>query len=236
METLHVKRTCRYLPLVFALLCCTQLASAQSAFDINMGFGYVQDKASSTQLDQALLPCTVDDLYPPCVSTPALSGFMLGFGGDLMLWKKLGVGANVDIQPAQQTYVNLNSQAAASGLNTLSLNSRLTLYDFNGIYEPVNTKKVALKLKAGIGGANLKFYESGSSTNSVVGNQNISQYYASSNHFQVHGGVGVQIYITEHMFIRPEFNIYYVPNMTQQFGSNLVKEAMAWIGYSWGDR
>jgi len=231
-----VKRISRYLPLLLALFCCMQYASAQSGFDINLGFGGIHDKANSGQIDQALLPCTgAGDPYGPCVSTPALNGFMMGFGGDLMLWKKFGVGAEVAFQPAKQDYVNLNASAGSQGLTGLTLQSRVTLYDFDGIYEPVNTKKVALKLKGGIGGANIKFYESGSSTNSVIGNQNFSQYYASANHFNVHGGIGVQIYLTDHVFVRPEFDVHYVPNLTQ-FGSNVIVEGMAWIGYSWGDR
>ena len=75
----------------------------------------------------------------------------------------------------------------------------------------------------------------GSSTNAVIGSQNFSQYYASANHFNVHGGVGVQIYLTDHIFVRPEFDIHYVPNLTQ-FGSNVILEGMVWVGYSWGDR
>jgi hypothetical protein len=216
------------------LFCSIQLASAQSAFDLNLGVGAIQDKAASGQVDQELNPCTTGDPYGPCVSTPSLSGATIGFGGDLMLWKKFGVGAEVAFQPAKQTYVNLNASAAASGLNTLAVQSRMTLFDFNGIYEPVNTKKVALKLEGGIGGANLKFYESGSSS-SVLGSQNSSQYLASTNHFQVHGGVGVQIYLTDHIFVRPQFDVHYVRNLTQ-FGSSLVTSEMVWLGYDWGDR
>ncbi len=230
-----MRRISRYLPLLLLLFCYIPFASAQSGFDINIGFGGVHDKANSGQIDQALNPCTAGDLYPPCVSTPALSGFMMGFGGDLMLWKKFGVGAEVAFQPGKQDYVDLNSSAASAGLNSLKLQSRVTLFDFDGIYAPVNTKKAVLKLKGGIGGANIKFYESGSATNSVIGSQNYTQYYASSNHFNVHGGIGVQIYLTEHVFIRPEFDIHYVPNLTQ-FGSNVIVQGMAWIGYSWGDR
>ena len=229
-----MRRIFRYLPLLFVSFCGIQLASAQSAFDLNLGFGAIQDKAASGQVDQELNPCTTGDLYGPCVSTPALSGFMMGFGGDLILWKKFGVGAEVAFQPAKETYVNLNASAAASGLNSLAVTSRMTLFDFNGIYEPVNTKKVGVKLEGGIGAANLKFYESGSSS-SVLGSQSSSQYFGSANHFQVHGGVGVQIYVTEHVFIRPEFDVHYVRNLTQ-FGSNIVTAEMVWLGYSWGDR
>jgi len=229
-----VRRISRYLPLPFVLFCCIQFASAQSAFDLNLGVGAVQDKAASGQVDQNLNLCTTGDPYGPCVSTPALSGATIGVGGDLMLWKRFGIGAEVAIQPAKETYVNLNASAAASGLNALAVQSRMTLFDVNGIFQPVNTKKVAVKLEGGIGGANLKFYEAGSSS-SVLGSQNSSQYISSANHFQVHGGVGVQIYVTDHIFIRPEFDVHYVRNLTE-FGSSVVTSEMVWLGYSWGDR
>ncbi len=230
-----MRRISRYLPLLFVLFCCIQFASAQSAFDINLGFGAIQDKASSSMVDQNLQTCVTNDPAPPCVSTPSLSGFMLGFGGDLMLWKKFGVGAEVAFQPAKETYVDLNASAAANGLSGLAVQSRMTLFDINGIYEPVNTKKVSLKLEGGIGVANLKFYES-SSSSSVLGNQSSSQFFQSSNHFNVHAGVGVQIYVTDHIFIRPQFDIHYVRNLNLQFGSNIVTQEMVWLGYSWGDR
>jgi len=229
-----VRRISRYLPLLFVLLCSIPFASAQSAFDLNIGFGAAFDKASSVQVDQNLNTCPNSALAPPCVSTPSLSAFMLGFGGDLMLKPKFGIGVEAAFQPGKQTYVNLNSSAAAAGLNSLAIQSRMTLYDFNGIFQPVSTKKVAVKVQAGVGGANLKFYEAGSSS-SALGGVNQSQYFQSSNHFQVHGGVGVDIFITDHIFIRPEFDIHYVPNLTQ-FGSNMVMTGMAWVGYSWGDR
>ena len=229
-----MRRISRYLPLLSVLFCGVQFASAQSAFNLNLGVGAIQDKASAGQVDQTLNTCTTGDLYGPCVSSPALSGATIGVGGDVMLWKKFGIGAEAAFQPAKQTYVNLNASAAASGLNSLAVQSRMTLFDVNGIYQPVNTKRAAFKLEGGIGGANLKFYESGSSS-SVLGNQNSSQYLASTNHFQVHGGVGVEIYLTDHIFIRPQFDVHYVRNLTQ-FGSNLVKTEMVWLGYNWGDR
>ena len=86
------------------------------------------------------------------------------------------------------------SSGAGGPAFTEKLQSRLTLYDFNGIFQPIKTKRASVKLSGGIGGANVKFYDSGSSTSGLLGTQNFSQYFASSNHFQVHGGVGVQIY------------------------------------------
>lgn len=222
----------RYLPLVAVLLFSMSLVHAQSGVDIAVGFGAIQDKAASGQVDQNLQPCTVNDIAPPCVSTPSLNTFMIGINGDLMLWKKFGVGAEVNFEPSKQNYINLNASAAANGLNSLSVQSRMTLYDFNGIFQPVKSKRAGLKLEGGIGGANLKFYQGGSSS-SVLGSQNFSQYFQSSNHFQVHGGAGVQIYLTDHMFIRPQFDVHYVHNLTE-FGRNVVTEETVWIGYSFG--
>ena len=233
-----MRRISHYLPLLFVLPCCIPLASAQSAFDLNIGFGAIHDSANSTQVDQNLNPCTTAGGYvpaTPCVSTPALSGFMLGFGGDLMLKKKFGVGMEVAFQPGKQTYVpNLSTLAAYYGVQTFEIQSRMTLYDFNGIYQPISTKKFAVKLQGGIGGANLKFYENTSST-SVLGNSNQSQYAQSSNHLNVHAGVGVDVFVTDHIYIRPQFDLHYVPNLTQ-FGSSAVIDGMVWVGYSWGDR
>jgi hypothetical protein len=229
-----VRRFSRYLLVLPLLIFSISIANAQSAFDFNVGFGAIQDSAASGQLNQALLPCSgPNDIYGPCVSTPALSGFMLGFGGDLMLWKHFGVGAEISLQPAKQNYANLNASAAASGLTTESIQSRMTLYDFDAIAQPISSKKVSLKIKGGFGGANLKFYQSGSATNALF-NQNYSQYFGSSNHLQIHGGLGVQIYLTEHIFVRPEFDIHWVRNLTE-YGRETVTQEMVWLGYSWGE-
>jgi opacity protein-like surface antigen len=230
-----VRRFFRYLPLLVLLTFCVSFANAQSGLDLNIGFGAVQDKASPTGIDQnTLLGCT-----PPgsgtCSATPSLSGFMLGFGMDLMLWKHLGAGFEVNLQPGKQNYANLQPQIVSIGQPGISLQSRVTFYDFNAIAEPVNTKKALIKLEGGIGGANIKFYETGSTTDALVGSSTFTQYYGSSNHFQIHAGAGVQIYVTDHIFVRPQFDIHWVNNLSQ-FGSNLVKEETVWLGYSWGDR
>ena len=227
-----MKRFCRFLSLVVVLLGCIPLVHAQAGFDIAVGFGAIQDSASKTQIDQALQACTPNDPYGPCVSTGSLNAFGMGVKGDLMLWKHFGLGADAVFQPAKKDYVNLNASAAAQGLSTYSLQTRMTLYDFNGILQPIKTKKAGLRITGGIGGANLKFYQTGSAS-SFIGTQNFSQYIQSSNHFQVHGGVGVQLYLTEHVFIRPEFNVYYVHNLTE-FGHNLVTQELVYIGYTLG--
>ena len=56
----------------------------------------------------------------------------------------------------------------------------------------------------------------------------------SATHFQIHFGVGVQIPFKEHFFIRPQFDLHYVPNLTDQYGSDLVPEATIAVGYHFG--
>jgi hypothetical protein len=159
---------------------------------------------------------------------------MLGFGGNLMLWKHFGVGAEVSVEPSKQNYLAIPAVVAESeGVNSIEFQSRATFYDFNGIYQPVKSKRAALDISGGVGGANIKLYENASSSTSLLGNQSQSQFAGSFNHFQVHGGVGVQIYVTDHFFIRPQFDIHYVPNLTQ-WGSKVVTQEMVWVGYSFG--
>jgi len=61
----------------------------------------------------------------------------------------------------------------------------------------------------------------------------------SANHFDIHVGVGLSIYVSEHFFIRPQFDLHYAPGLggvNNQFNSNLVPAGMVWVGYSFGDR
>lgn len=139
-----------------------------------------------------------------------------------MFQKHFGVGAEVNLQPAKSDYGPLQY--------------RETFYDFNGIYAPINEKRVTLQLQGGIGAARTGF---SFSQNSCVGTavcSNVSQPVGNASHFQVHTGVGVQFFLTQHLFIRPQFDLHYVPNLTQQFGSNAVPEGTIWVGYSFGER
>jgi hypothetical protein len=232
-----VKRTFRYLPLLLASASCIPYAAAQSTFDFNMGFGAVQDKSSSSGIDEnpvsGIFFSCQQSTDPTCIKTSNLSGFMLGFGGNLMLWKHFGVGANVSFQLPQQTYAVFQQQNVSTQTPGISIKTRMTLYDFDGIVQPYRSKKLGLQFIGGIGGANLKFYEAESATDVLSGSSNVSEYFESANHFQVHGGVGVQLYVTDHFFLRPQFDAYYVNNLNQ-FGSKLVTQEAVWVGYSFG--
>lgn len=227
-----MKRIFRYLPLLVASASCVPFAAAQSTFDVSVGFGAVQDKAATVGLDNTTLNnCTLGS-STTCTSTPALSGFILGFNGNLMLWKHFGAGVEYVLQPGKQNYLAL-PVVAGQGLTSDEIQSRTTFYDFNGIVQPYKSKKASIDIAGGIGGANIKFYENQSASTSLLGNQSFNQFAGSSNHFQIHAGAGVQIYLTDKLFIRPQFDIHYVPNLNQ-WGSKIVTQEMVWIGYSFG--
>jgi hypothetical protein len=233
-EISDVKRICRYLPLTFLLLCGLKLATAQSLIDVNLGFGSAHDKASTTGIDQNTYgSCALT--ASTCSATTGLGGFFLGLGANMMLWKHFGVGVDATLQPGKTTFATIPASLVL-GTPTSTLQFRETFYDFNGIYQPVNTKKATLQLIGGIGGANTKFYESYVASGSPLGGTNTSQYASSANHFQIHAGAGVQIYLTDHVYIRPQFDFHYVPNFTEQFGSSAAIQGMVWIGYTMGDR
>ncbi|MBZ5586433.1 MAG: outer membrane beta-barrel protein [Acidobacteriia bacterium] len=228
-----MKRVFRFLSLPVLLLCCFQFANAQSLIDFNIGFGAAQNKASTTGIDQLTFgSCTPG---PGCSTTSKLSSFFLGVGANLMLWKHAGFGMDATLQPGKPTYAQIPGNAAV-GFGPTTIQSRVTFYDFNGIYQPVNTKKATLQLVGGFGGANTRFYTNYVASGSPLGSSNFSQYASSANHFQVHGGVGVQIYVTDKVFVRPQIDIRYVPNFTEQFGRNSVFQEMVWVGYTIGDR
>jgi hypothetical protein len=221
-------RLTRYaLPFLFLMPVCVPFASAQSSLDVNMGFGTARVGASGGGIDNlqsanAFGTCAPSSGDPNCQATPALGNFFLGLGGDVMFRKHFGAGVEFNVQPTKSDYGPLQYRQA--------------FYDFNGIYAPVNEKHVQLQLQGGIGAARTSF---SFTQNSCVGTavcSTTSQPVGNSTHFQVHMGIGLELFVTEHVFIRPQFDLRYVPNLNQQFGSNLVPQGMVWVGYSFGDR
>ena len=221
-----MKRTLRYLPLLSLLLFQIPYASAQSSFDLNLGFGtsHVKGIGAIDNINSTTNPfgiCTIGAADPNCAKGPDLGGFFLGVGGDVMLTKHYGIGVEAAFQPGKSDYAGLQY--------------RQTFYDVNGIFAPVNQKKVMVQLLGGLGGAKTSFsFTQNCAGIAVCSSQ--SQPVLNTNHFQIHAGIGVQIFVSEHVFIRPQFDLHYVPNFTDQFGSNVAPSGTVWIGYSFGDR
>ena len=215
-------RMWRYLPLLF----CPLLAHAQSALDVNVNFGSAFDSATGLGIENlnsanALGGCLPSSADAFCQPTPKLNGFFLGFGGDIMFRQRLGMGAEINFQPVHQDYGPLKS--------------RQSFIDVNGIYEPLITKRAIVQLQAGLGSAKTSFTIA---QNACVGTAVCTNQVASlgsANHFQLHFGAGLQIALTDRFFVRPQFDLHYVPNFTDQFGSNWVPAATVAVGYHFGE-
>jgi hypothetical protein len=201
------------------MLVIVPFARGQAGVDIAIGGGAFHDKANSGGIDSSSgLSCTPGSATT-CESLPALSGFFLGFGGDVMFKQKFGVGFDATFQPNRPSYGPANY--------------RETFYDVDGVYQPISQKRFALQLQAGIGAARTSLSEN---ISQCVGTSCTTQSepILNANHFQVHFAAGVSIFITEHIFIRPQFDLHYVPGFTNQFGSNLVPGGTIWVGYNLG--
>lgn len=217
-----MKHIWRYLLVLSLLFLLIPFADAQTSGDFNIGFGTAHVKSNGKGIDNSTFySCTPgESLY--CHPNPGLNGFLLGFGGDVMLSKRFGFGGEVSFLPSRGNYGPLQF--------------RQTFYDFNGILAPVSSKRATLKLMGGIGGAKTGFSYNASSCVGTAICTNSNESIGSSNHFQLHAGVGVEIYLTEHLFIRPQFDLRYIPNFTDQFGSNVVPGGMFWIGFRTSSR
>jgi len=224
-----VKRIYTYLPLVL-LLACAPLARAQGSFDLALGFGTQHAKATGSGIDENTFePCLPSSSDTTCQATPALGGLFMGFEGDAMLNKHIGFGGELNFQPSKGNYGPIQS--------------RELFYDFNGLYAPINRKNVQFRIEAGVGGAHFgTSYTSSSCVGSAVcQSQTVSA--GSSSHFQVHVGAGVQFYVKDHFFIRPQFDFREVPglsgtygsNSVYQYGSNQVLGFTVWVGYNFGE-
>ena len=217
------KVTIRTIPLlVFLLLAGVKQAGAQQV-SAYFGGGSATNGATTSS---GCLSKQISDPFivagPPtsCVAAPTMGGAFGVFGVDYMLNSHLGFNGEYSFRFAQADF-----------LPDEGLKVRPSFYDFNAVYQPTSGEsRIVPVLEGGIGGAKLSFYASqqlGSITNQ-------SQYLFSTNHFQLHGAVGVKLYFRPNAFIKPQVDFRYVPNLNQQYGSNFVPQYTVSIGYTFG--
>ena len=207
-----------YRYLYFGIL--TMLAPAlhaQNAVDVNVGLGTAHVGAASGGIDsQTFGSCSLFS-GGTCQKLPSLGGVFMGIGGDIMFSEKFGAGAQVAFTPAKSDYGPLSF--------------RQTFFDINGLYEPVRNKRAVLQLQAGLGTARTGFSYTATSCVGTAVCSSQSQAVGTTSHFQVHVGVGVQVFVTEHIFVKPQFDYRYVPGLTDQFGGTSVPMFMINVGY-----
>ncbi len=153
------------------------------------------------------------------LATPKMTGLFATVGGGLMLTPHWGAGAEINWRAGSGDYAGLNY--------------RPIFYDFNGIWQPLKTKRFVPEIQGGIGGVAVNFNENASACNQFSGCQTINLGSESSDHFQVHFAVAARLYATPHIFFRPAVDVHWVNNFFQ-FGSNWVPEYTLGLGYSFG--
>jgi hypothetical protein len=216
-EEIPLKLMMRTVPLLLVLLFGgVQLARAQGV-SAYFGLGTATDKSSGIIVDSS------GDKYP------SMGGVFGKFGADFFIKPHLGIGGEYIFRFAQQTVV----PASANGGVGISI--RPTFYDFNAMWHPSTNSRIVPEVQGGLGGADIKFY--GTVKNCVVNScSSQSQLFQSSNHFQLHLGVGLRLYVRGNLYVRPQFDLHWVHNLTDEFGRSWVPEYGAVVGYTFGAR
>ncbi len=217
-----LKQTIRIVPfLVLLLLAGVNQASAQG-FSPYFGVGSAIDGAGTTPGCPSQF--LSDAITGICEPAPTMGGAFGVLGADYMINPHFGINGEYSFRFAQASYL------PAAGLNV-----RPAFYDFNAIYQPiVGSNRFVPVLEGGIGGAKLSYYFNQQSCLIPSVCSNYSQIVATSNHFQLHGAVGVKIYVKSDLFIKPQFDIHWVHNLNQEYGSNFVPEFTLSVGYTFG--
>lgn len=202
----------------------SKLASAQGV-SAYFGLGSATDSAGTDPTCGVPKEIT-DNVTGNCEPAPTMSGVFGVIGADFMIKPHFGVNGEYAFRFAQQDY-----------LPDGGLKVRPGFYDFNAIFAPgPSGARIVPVIEGGVGGARLSLYfnQQNCAIPSVC--QNFSQVIATANHFQVHGAVGVKIYVKDDIFIKPQFDIHWVHNLDQQYGRDAVPQYTISVGYTFGTR
>ena len=179
--------------------------------NVYIGLGTAMDSSNGESLNP---------LGTGFATTPEMTGLFATVGGGFMLTNHFGAGAEINWRAGSGDYAGLNY--------------RPIFYDFNGIWQPLKTKRFVPEIQAGVGGVAVHFNANAQSCiDPLVGCQTVNVGSESSNHFQTHFAVAARIYATPHIFFRPAVDVHWV-NDFFQFGSNWVPEYTMGLGYSFG--
>ncbi|MGH9477149.1 MAG: hypothetical protein ACRD1C_12580 [Terriglobales bacterium] len=143
-------------------------------------------------------------------SLPKLGGGLFPSAGADLFLGPVGIGGEVSFRATTNS----------SGL-------RPTYYDFNVLLAPVHiTRSIIPELMLGLGSQDIHGITGLASCGSL---SNCSTY--AGNHLAAHVGVAAKVFITEHIFLRPEAHFYFIHNNTA------FPNAQRWgvsLGYSFG--
>jgi hypothetical protein len=215
------KLTIRTIPIFILFLLAGVKEAGAQGMSAYIGVGSATDGAATS----AGCPSkqVLDQITGVCEVSPTIGGVFGVMGADFMITPHLGANAEYSFRFAQADYL------PAAGLK-----ARPTFYDFNAVYQPTTgDRRIVPVLEGGIGGSKLSLYFNQSSCVTSVCT-NSSQVVATSNHFQLHGAVGVKLYVKGDMFIKPQVDLHWVHNLSQQYGSDFVPQYTISVGYTFG--
>jgi hypothetical protein len=165
-----------------------------------------------------------DNFNTACEPAPTIGGLFGLLGFDFMILPHLGVNAEYAIHFTQADYLPL-----------AGLKFRPSFYDFNAVWEPISLGRIVPVVEGGFGVARVSLYAT--QTTSITGiTSTASIATGGANHFQEHFAVGVKLYIMHALFVKPQFDFHYVPNLTDQFGRPWVPQYTLSVGYTFGER
>jgi hypothetical protein len=196
------------------------------------GLGSANDSAGmpTNQFDSTGAPCPAGQFSDApfnfgCEPGGTIGGVFGVFGVDFMFRPHFGVNGEYAFRFAQANF-----------LPNAGLKVRPGFYDFNAVYQPISGKRIVPVVVGGIGGARMALYITQQCS---IANINCTATYPAginANHFQVHGGLGVKLYVKPSLFIKPQFDIHYVTHLTDQYGRDWVPEYTVSVGYTFGER
>jgi hypothetical protein len=210
--------------IVFLFLGMLTMANHARAQEFSAYFGLGTATNSAGTTPGCASKFIFDNFTGNCEAAPTMGGVFGVFGADYMFSPHLGFNGEYAFRFAQASY-----------LPDAGIKARPAFYDFNAVYQPLTTKaRIVPVLEGGVGGAKtaLYFSQQACATTTVCNNQ--SSYFASANHFQLHGAVGVKIYVRPNIFIKPQFDLHWVHNMDQEYGRNVVPQYTIAVGYTFG--
>lgn len=147
---------------------------------------------------------------------PRLGGGLFPSAGADLFLGPVGVGGEVAFRARRQ---NFQGQEL-----------RPIYYDFNLLFAPIHiARAITPELMLGVGGQSLRVYTGITQCTSLGGCSN----YASSNHLTGHLGLAVKVYLTQHLFLRPEAHFYFIRNNTEFQTSDSQRFGIS-IGYTLG--
>ena len=220
------KLTISAIPLLFLLLLFNVKQTSAQGMSAYFGLGSATNSAATSAGCAAHF--ILDELQPTpaCEPAPTMGGVFGVIGADFMITPHLGVNGEDTFRFAQASY-----------LPAVGINARPTFYDFNLVYQPISGgKHIVPVLEGGLGGSKVSLYFTQQTCAIISVCSTQSGFFASANHFQLHGAFGVKLYVTSNIFIKPQVDAHWVRNMNQQYGRNLVPQFTISLGYTFGER